>query len=135
MDRFEIAALLGGQRRFEEQADHGDDAVHRRADFVAHGRQKIGFGAHSRLGGEPGLGQIVVVPAQVIVPALRFQKGAQTRAKHQGFKRLAHAIAHPQVVRAQFVHRVILIGKRGDEREGCRRIFLKLAQEFKTLLI
>ena len=33
-----VFALLGGEGRVQQQAGHADDAVHRRADFVAHHR-------------------------------------------------------------------------------------------------
>ena len=124
MDGFEIAALLAGQRRFEEQADHGDDAIHGCADLVAHGREKFGLGAHGGFGGLAGLGQIIVVPVQCVVPAFRFQMGAQLGAKNQVLERCAHAITHPEIERAQFVRLPVRIGERNDKREGGRWGFL-----------
>ena len=41
----EIFALFVGQLRVERELGHADDAVHRRADFVAHVRQKLALGA------------------------------------------------------------------------------------------
>ena len=49
-------ALLGAQGGIEQQIDHADDAVHRRADFVAHVREKFAFGL---AGHERGLGQFL----------------------------------------------------------------------------
>ena len=41
----QIVALLGRQRRLLHQPGHADDGIHRCADFVAHGGQKVGLGA------------------------------------------------------------------------------------------
>ena len=40
-----VGALLGGEVRVGEQRRHAEDAVHRRADLVAHGRQEARLGA------------------------------------------------------------------------------------------
>ena len=48
--RLRVLALLGGQRRVEQQPGHADDAVHRRADLVAHRGQELALGAGPRLG-------------------------------------------------------------------------------------
>jgi hypothetical protein len=40
-----IALLLGAEAGLEQQPGHADDAVHRRADLVAHGGQELGLGA------------------------------------------------------------------------------------------
>ena len=37
-------ALLVVERRVEQQPAHADDGIHRRADFVAHGRQERALG-------------------------------------------------------------------------------------------
>jgi hypothetical protein len=37
-----------------QQFDHAYHAVHRGADFVAHGRQKLAFGGVGRFGGNFG---------------------------------------------------------------------------------
>ena len=42
----------------EHQLGHADDAVHRRADFVAHVRQKLALGPVGRLGFVAGDGQL-----------------------------------------------------------------------------
>ena len=39
-----VLALLGRERRVEQQAGHADDAVHRRADLVAHRREELALG-------------------------------------------------------------------------------------------
>ncbi len=48
-------ALLGRQFGVEQQFRHADDAVHRRADFVAHIGEELAFGAVGRLGRVAGL--------------------------------------------------------------------------------
>ncbi len=40
VDRLDQALLLVGQRGLEQQPRHPDDAVHRLADLVAHGREE-----------------------------------------------------------------------------------------------
>ena len=101
MNGFQITALLGGQRRFQQQADHGDDAVHRRADFVAHGRQKIRLGAHGGFGGDPGRHQLALMLEQVAKLPLDFQRRLQAGAEFRGVKRLAHTVVRAQFKRAQ----------------------------------
>ena len=41
--RLDILPLLVRQLRVQQQGRHADDAVHRRADFMAHVRQEFGF--------------------------------------------------------------------------------------------
>ena len=41
----------GGQLGFQQEFRHADDAVHRRADFVAHVGQKLALGVVGRVGG------------------------------------------------------------------------------------
>ncbi len=44
--------------RFERQFEHADQGIHRRADFMAHGRQERGLGAVGIVGGVLGLLQL-----------------------------------------------------------------------------
>ncbi len=44
LDHVEVLALLGVQVGVERQLGHADDAVHRRADFVAHVGQELALG-------------------------------------------------------------------------------------------
>src|SRR5258705_13302075 len=46
----QVVALYRGERRVERKLRHADDAVHRRADFVAHVRQELALGAVGVLG-------------------------------------------------------------------------------------
>ncbi len=50
-DRRRVVALLGVQRRVQQQPAHADDGVHRRADLVAHRRQEGALGLVGSLGG------------------------------------------------------------------------------------
>ena len=61
---FQVLALLGGQVGVERQLGHADDAVHRRADFVAHVGQELALGAVGRLGAILRFNQLAVDPAQ-----------------------------------------------------------------------
>src|SRR5688572_30801862 len=45
----EQTPLIGVERRFEREGRHADDAIHGRADFMAHVRQKLTLGLRSRL--------------------------------------------------------------------------------------
>ena len=56
-DQAEIVPLLGRQSGVERQVRHADDAVHRRADFVAHVGQEFALGAAARFGRFLGLEQ------------------------------------------------------------------------------
>ena len=51
--------LLGGERRIEQEVGHADDAVHRRADLVAHVREKFALGAVGELGRLLGAPQLL----------------------------------------------------------------------------
>jgi hypothetical protein len=48
LDRSRPVALLGRQLGVEHQLRHADDAVHRRADLVAHVREELALGAAGR---------------------------------------------------------------------------------------
>ena len=48
--RLGVTALFRGQVGAQEQSDHADDAVHRRADLMAHVGQELAFGDVGRLG-------------------------------------------------------------------------------------
>ena len=63
-NRVSVVALLLGKRRVQEQLGHADDAVHRRADLVAHDREKLGLGAVAGFGRHLGLEQIAVQGVQ-----------------------------------------------------------------------
>ena len=56
----EVFALLGVERRVEGQLGHADDAVHGRADLVAHVGQELAFTAAGGLGDLLGLMQVGV---------------------------------------------------------------------------
>ena len=77
VDGFHVTALLGGQGRLQEQAGHGDDAVHGGADFVAHVGQELGLGAGGGFGGEAGGEQFPVGLGQFVLQVLGAQGGAE----------------------------------------------------------
>ena len=51
MHRIRAVALLGVERRVQQQTRHADDAVHRRAQFMAHVGQEFALGTVRRLSG------------------------------------------------------------------------------------
>ena len=59
--------LLVIERRFQQQAGHGDDPVHGCADLVAHVGEEIGFGARRGLGRDPSGEQLVIGLRQFIL--------------------------------------------------------------------
>ena len=59
----DVLVLRGRELRLEQQAGHADDAVHRRADFVAHVGEELGLGAVAGLGHVLGLDELVLVLA------------------------------------------------------------------------
>ena len=54
----QVLALLGGEVGVEHELGHADDAVHRRADLVAHVGQELALRAVGRLGGLLGGSQL-----------------------------------------------------------------------------
>ena len=60
LDHVQVLALLGRQVGVQGQLGHADDAVHRRADLVAHVGQELALGPVGRLGGLPGLAQLLL---------------------------------------------------------------------------
>ena len=58
LDHRQVVALLGRQVGVEGEIGHADDAVHRRADFVAHVGQELALGAVGLLGGQCRLGEL-----------------------------------------------------------------------------
>ena len=131
VDGFQIAALVGRQRRFHQQADHGDDAVHRRADFVAHGREKFRLGAHAGLGMAARLDQFLVAPDQFILPPPHFQRRQQPRAQERGVRLLADAVQRAEFKRTQLHRRVVRVGKRDEQRDPGQRLALDPPQQFR----
>ena len=58
----QVLALLGGEVGVERQLGHAEDAVHRRADLVAHVGQELALGPAGRLGRFLGLLQLLLGP-------------------------------------------------------------------------
>jgi hypothetical protein len=69
--RIGVLALLARERGVEEQARHPDDAVHRRADLVAHRGEELRLRLRGRLRREQRLLQHVARVAELAVAALR----------------------------------------------------------------
>ena len=87
-DGFRIGALLRSQLRLQQKTPHAQHAVHRRADFVAHGGQEAGLGAAGFLGAFLGLGQRVfqrLAVGDVAADALHFDQAAMGIAHREIF--------------------------------------------------
>ena len=65
MDRVHEFALLRVERGVLQQLGHAEDAVHRRADLVAHVGQELALGPAGGLGALPGLEQRGLSPSAV----------------------------------------------------------------------
>ena len=61
----EVLPLLGGQLGVQGQLGHAEDAVHGRADLVAHVGQELALGAVGGLGGLLALAQRLVDPLEL----------------------------------------------------------------------
>ncbi len=61
-----MLSLFGREFRIQHEIGHADDAVHRRADLVAHVRQELALGPVGRLGGAaPGRPQVGLCPVAI----------------------------------------------------------------------
>ena len=93
IDRLHVTVLLVVQRGFQQQAGHGDDAVHGRADLVAHVGQELRLGARGGFGGDAGRQQFAVGLRQFILQVLgaqdRPQPGPQF-GRLEGFGQVIH---------------------------------------------
>ena len=97
-DREQVVALIGGQRGVERELGHADDAVHRRADLVAHVGEELALGAARVLGlalgarqrdfGAPSHGDLVAQLARA-----RLEHALRARAP--GFAAAARAAGTP----------------------------------------
>ena len=99
---------------------------------MAHGGEKFRLGAHAGLGDAARLDQLLVVLDQFILPPLHLQRGQQTRAEDGGLRRLVDAVQRAELKRAQLGRRVVRVGERDEQRDGGRRMFLELAQQFRA---
>ncbi len=133
MNGFKVPALFGGQGRLQQQADHRDHTIHRRADFMAHGGQKIRFGPHRGLGLELCLGQTQIPLVQFIVPVLRIKMGQQAQARDR-LERFGDAIGHSQIERPHLARQVSFAGQRNLQVERQRSIIRQPPQQFESRL-
>src|SRR3954467_11791518 len=58
----QVFPLLTGKSGGQDQVRHSDDAIHRRADFVAHVGQKLPFGSYGFLSNTAGCAREAHVP-------------------------------------------------------------------------
>lgn len=97
------SALFGAEIGLKQEAGHGDDAVHRGADFVAHVGQEFGFGAGGLLGGEAGGVQLLVGEVDLVLQALGAEGSAEPGAQLDQFEELGDVIDRAQLEAAQLV--------------------------------
>ena len=102
----EILALLGRQLGVEQQLGHADDAVHRRADLVAHVGQELALGPAGGLGGllgllelDLGLFAFAAIAAELVGDVQRSREGDGYRdavvGRHDG-QSARHRVDVPQ---------------------------------------
>ena len=133
IDRLHVAVLLVGQRGFQQQAGHGDDAVHRRADFVAHVGQEFRFGARGAFGGDARGQQLAVGLGQFVLQMFGAQHRSQTRPQFGGLKGLGQVINRSQLEPPQLVGRAVP-GGQDDDGDGLRlRGLLELPQQLEPV--
>ena len=91
-----VAALLGIEPGVHQQPRHADDAVHRGADFVAHGGQEFLLGVVGGVGGALADGQLAGVAAQRrVLAGQQRQRHQRDRAEpHQRDAQPQHAARH-----------------------------------------
>ena len=118
LHRPQVLALLRGQLRPERQLRHADDAVHRRADLMAHVRQELALGGRRLLGDElgdleladelrqpfgvgllfaPGRLQVLAVPLQRVLAALALGDVAGVRVDRAQFGQRRRVPQQPPV--------------------------------------
>src|SRR6516225_3037566 len=81
MDGLHIPMLFMIQRCLQKQTGHGDDSVHRGADFVAHIGQELRFGPSRAFGGYSCTKQFTVGLTELILQMLGTEGGAQSCTK------------------------------------------------------
>ena len=65
LDHVQVLPLVLGQRRVEDQVGHAEDAVHGRADLMAHVGQELALGPVGRLRRLPGQARLLLQPPAV----------------------------------------------------------------------
>ena len=128
-----VAMLLVGQRGLQQQPGHGDNAVHGRADLVAHVGQELRFGAGGRLSGDAGGQQLSVGLRQVVFQVFGPQRGAQPGAQLRRFKRLGQVIRRPEFEGTQLVGSGVPGRQHDDRNQFGRRRFLELPQHLEPV--
>ena len=132
-DGLDEIALVGRKLGLEQQARHGDDAVHRRANLVAHVGQEFQLRPGALLRGATRRFETVVGLGQVALQALGGQDGAQAGLQFDQLERLGHVIRRARREAAHLVLRAV-VRREHDDRQMLRARFgLELLQQFKAV--
>ena len=132
-DGFDVAALLGVEGGFEQEAGHGDDAVHGRADFVAHVGQKVRLGAGGGFGGDASGLEFAVGAGELVLQMAGAEGGADAGAEFGGFERFGEVIHGAEFEAAQFVGGAVPGGEDEDGQGSRGRLIPELAQDFEAV--
>src|SRR5205085_3512224 len=100
---FDQFALFAAQFALQQQPGHGDDTVHRGADFMAHVGQKFRLGTRAGFGGQPRGFQVAVGLGQLVLKKLGAEGGADPRAQLGDFVRFGDVIHRAEFEAAEFI--------------------------------
>ena len=133
IDRLHVTVLLVGQRGFQQQAGHGDDAVHGGADLVAHVGQELRFGARRSFRRQARGQQLAVGLGQLVLQLFGAQHRSHACPQLSGLKRLGQVIHGPQLEPPQLVGRAVPGGEDNDG-DGLRLgALLELPQQLEAV--
>ncbi len=142
-ERFDVFLLVGGQGlTARQQGRQADNGVHRRADFVAHGRQELALGD---VGGIGALGALLQCPGLRGPVFQQIADAVLALAIAQGGADGAHEVAKlhrpldqrhvADLVEAVENAQRILAGRRQQDDGDVRPFFLPLQGVAKTLAV
>ena len=132
-DGFHVTALLVVQGGLQQQPGHGNDAVHRCANFMAHIGQELGFGTGGRFRRHARGEQLTVGLREFILQSLGPQCRAEPRPELGRLKRFGQVIHRAQLEPPQLVVRVVP-GGQNDNRDGVGfRGVLELTQQVEAI--
>src|SRR2546423_12860567 len=116
--------LLVSKGRIEQEAGHGDDAVHGGANLVAHVREKFGLGARSRFGSDAGGEKVAIGFGQLLLELASAQGGADTGLELSGLEGFGEVIGSPEFESAQLIGGAVPRGQNDNgDAVGLRIVF------------
>ncbi len=103
VDSLRVSLLFVRKGSLEQQSRHGDDAVHRSANLMAHVGQELGLGAGGRFGINPGSQEFPVHLRELELQVPGFEGSTDSGPQFGAFKGLSEVIRSAQF---QAVHLV-----------------------------